>query len=89
MIQAAEQSSPCSEQITLNKNAILGSKRLKKSENPKMTSKVLYELIIRSYEQFQIFGKLEKKSCDYYVLVIILVEFLEKCEKIFPSNHPP
>ena len=56
-------------------------KKIKKSENPKMISKVRYELLIRirTYEQFQFLRKVEKKkSCDKFFLVIIFVELLEK-----------
>ena len=40
------------------KKAILGSK-IKKTLKSKMTSKVLYELIIGSYERFKYFSQLE------------------------------
>ena len=32
-------------------------KNMKKTESPKMTSKVLYELLIRSYERFKYFSQ--------------------------------
>ena len=40
--------------INVVKNGILGSKR-QKTESPKINSKVLYELLVRSYEQFKFF----------------------------------
>ena len=34
-------------------------KNMKKTESPKMTTKVVYELLIRSYERFMYFSGLE------------------------------
>ena len=53
-------------------------KKIKKSESPKMISKVHFELLIETYEQFQFFRTLEKKSCGKFFLVIIFLELLEK-----------
>ena len=39
------------------KNRDFGFKNMKQVESPKITSKVLYELLIRSYERFKDFAQ--------------------------------
>ena len=41
----------------LSKKTDFRFKNMKKTESPKMTSKVLYELLIRSYERFKYFSR--------------------------------
>ena len=45
------------EKSNLIKKCDFTSKNIKNSESPKMTSKVLYELLLTSYEQFLIFSQ--------------------------------
>ena len=45
------------EKSNLSQKCNFTSKNIKNSESPKMTSKVLYELLLTSYEQFLIFSQ--------------------------------
>ena len=72
------------------KDPILGSEIWKKAESPKMTSKVLYELLIRSYERFKYFSRtwnltiskstsVNQRKCGHHGKINFNREKTQKC----------
>ena len=65
-------------------------KSMKKTESPKMTSKVLYELLIRSYERFKYFSRtwnltiskstsVNQRKCEHHGKINFSREKTQKC----------
>ena len=73
----------------LSKKCDFRSKNIKKTESPKMTSKVLYELLIKSYERFKYFSRtlnlsifkstsLNQRNCEHHEKINFSHEKIQK-----------